>query len=35
MTLFPEELNTIGSAIAELEVVGTRYPDAVEKMTGL
>jgi aryl-alcohol dehydrogenase-like predicted oxidoreductase len=29
------ELATIGTAVSELEVVGSRYPEAVERMTGL
>jgi aryl-alcohol dehydrogenase-like predicted oxidoreductase len=30
-----EELTVIGTAISEMEVVGNRYPDLQERMTGL
>jgi aryl-alcohol dehydrogenase-like predicted oxidoreductase len=35
MNLSADELAVIGSAIAEMEVVGTRYPEAAERMTGI
>ena len=35
MTLSGEELTTIGAAISEMEVVGSRYPEPLERMTGL
>jgi aryl-alcohol dehydrogenase-like predicted oxidoreductase len=35
LTLSADELSAIGAAVAELEVVGTRYPEASERMTGL
>jgi aryl-alcohol dehydrogenase-like predicted oxidoreductase len=35
VTLSREQLDAVGSAISEVEVVGNRYPDAVERMTGL
>jgi aryl-alcohol dehydrogenase-like predicted oxidoreductase len=35
LTLSSEERSVLGSAISTFEVVGTRYPENVEKMTGL
>jgi aryl-alcohol dehydrogenase-like predicted oxidoreductase len=35
LTLSEQELATIGSAISEMEVVGNRYPENIERMTGL
>ncbi len=35
LTLSEQELATIGSAISEMEVVGNRYPENIEQMTGL
>jgi aryl-alcohol dehydrogenase-like predicted oxidoreductase len=35
LTLSEGELAAIGTAIAELEVVGNRYPEIIEQMTGL
>lgn len=35
MTLSAEELTQVGTAFAKMEVVGTRYPPSLEKMTGL
>lgn len=35
VTLSDEELTVIGIAISELEVVGNRYPELLEQMTGL
>jgi hypothetical protein len=35
MTLSGEELAMIGTAISEMEVVGNRYPELQERMTGI
>jgi aryl-alcohol dehydrogenase-like predicted oxidoreductase len=35
LTLSDLELTAIGTAISEMEVVGNRYPENIEQMTGL
>jgi aryl-alcohol dehydrogenase-like predicted oxidoreductase len=35
LSLSDSELAALGAAISELEVIGNRYPDMVERMTGL
>jgi aryl-alcohol dehydrogenase-like predicted oxidoreductase len=35
LSLSDGELDSLGSAISELEVTGNRYPEDVERMTGI
>ena len=35
LSLTSEEVSALGNAIADVQVVGNRYPESVEKMTGL